>query len=102
MKYDIAYFYVLLIVLVLPLATLGDSYIAFLPLSQESNHRIYFQTSSGILKNMFDIADMIPEWTSRYFLFYQYIFVSVMNLLFGQFYAHHCKIFRPLNLVYGK
>ena len=25
-----------------------------------------------------------------------------MNLLFGQFYAHHCKIFRLLNLVYGK
>ena len=51
---------------------------------------------------MFGIADMIPEWTSQYFLLSQYISVSVMNLLFGQFYTHHCKIFRPLNLVYGK
>ena len=42
MNYDIAYFYVLLIVLVLPLATVSDSYTAFLPLSQETNHRIYF------------------------------------------------------------
>ena len=49
---------------------------------------------------MFGIADMTPEWTSQYFLCSQYIFVSVMNLLFRQFYAHHCKIFRPLNLAY--
>ena len=42
MKYDIAYFYVLLIVLVLLLSRVSDSYTVFLPLSQESIHRIYF------------------------------------------------------------
>ena len=31
---------------------------------------------------MFGIADVIPERTSQYFLPSQYIFVSVMNVLF--------------------
>ena len=39
---------------------------------------------------------------SAFFLLSLYIVVSVMNLLFGQFCAYHWKIFRSLNLVYGK
>ena len=60
MKYNIVYFYVLLIVLVLLLAGVSDSYTVFLPSSQESIRCIYFWISQGILKNMFGIAEMIP------------------------------------------